>query len=83
MKDYLDQFGGAYDWKRPPPQESPTMVVRRDKLDGDELVYLGKGEYVKVRCTTCRDRVHEGIVLGGCVTAAVWVLPAQRVVRSW
>jgi hypothetical protein len=27
------------------------MIIRKDKLDGNELIYLGKGEFVKV----CND----------------------------
>lgn len=27
------------------------MIIRKDKLDGNDLVYLGKGEFVRVRAS--------------------------------
>ena len=35
--------------RKPPVTESNTMIIRKDKLDGNELVYVGKGVFVRVR----------------------------------
>ena len=37
--------------KEEPAKTGSPITIRGDKLDGSDLIYIGNGQYVRVRCT--------------------------------